>query len=727
MSSPGLRLCPFARRKLSALVGVTVLALAACEASNRDHQAASAIGIEQATGALVATDVDGDLGFAQQQILKAENRLADTAHPRVTPTDGRGGQWTTAARTDWRSGFFNGSEWLLLENYGTNSNSWLSKAQSRMADFSSEVSRAQTHDVGFKTILTYGNGYRLTNTAAYRDKIFAGANTLAARFLPQYGVTRSWDDTNGDVRVIVDNMMNLEVLFMAAALTSNTADRDRWLNIAVSHAKKTEQNQVRDSADPNVDGSTCHVYFYNLGLCRTKQGLSDSSTWARGQTWVMYGFTMAYQYARNYAQYAADADLFLATAQRTSDLYLRRLAEPKHGGDWVPLHDFDAPAGYPKDSSAAAVAASALLELSRIPAVPPAKREEYQLAAERTLESLRDSTRTKPYRETATATDTSRESILLRATTTYKGPGDSANTDVEKSLSYADFYFLEALLRWKDMYGGSPRKPDFLSASVNPAGVTLAWRSTRGAALYNVKRATSASGAYTTLGQVADPGYFDTTAVAGTPYWYAVSATNQVGVETPNSNQVTATVPAPSSFTGTNLGSVTAAGSFSQAGGVYTVKGSGADIWGTADAGFFVYQAMTGNATITARITSLGNTNATAKAGVMIRESLAAGAKNAFTHLTPTTANGFRAQVRTATNGTTVRTNTGTGTTGWLRVVRAGNTLTSYWSADGANFAAISAGTTITMAATVYVGLAVTSHADGTLTTATFDNVSVGP
>jgi unsaturated chondroitin disaccharide hydrolase len=727
MSSPGLRLGPFVHRKSSALVGVTVLALTACEASNSDQEMAGAIGIEQAAGALVATDVDGDLGFAQQQILKAENRLADTAHPRVTPTDGRGGQWATAARTDWRSGFFNGSEWLLLENYGTNANSWLSKAQSRMADFSSEVGRTQTHDVGFKTILTYGNGYRLTNTAAYRDKIFAGANTLAARFLPQYGVTRSWDDTNGDVRVIVDNMMNLEVLFMAAALTSNTADRDRWLNIAVSHAKKTEQNQVRDSADPNVDGSTCHVYFYNLGVCRTKQGLSDSSTWARGQTWVMYGFTMAYQYARNYAQYAADADLFLATAQRTSDLYLRRLAEPKHGGDWVPLHDFDAPAGYPKDSSAAAVAASALLELSRIPAVPPAKREEYQLAAERTLESLRDSTRTKPYRETATATDTSRESILLRATTTYKGPGDSANTDVEKSLSYADFYFLEALLRWKDMYGGSPRKPDFLAANANPSGVTLAWRSTRGAAVYNVKRATSASGAYTTLGQVADPGYFDTTAVAGTPYWYAVSAVNQAQVETPNSNQATATVPAPSIFTGTNLGSVAAAGSFSQAAGVYTVKGSGADIWGTADAGFFVYQSMTGNATITARITSLGDTNATAKAGVMIRESLAAGAKNAFAHLTPTTANGFRAQVRTATNGTTARTNTGTGSTGWVRVVRSGNTLTSYWSADGANFAAISAGITITMAATVYVGLAVTSHADGTLTTATFDNVSVGP
>jgi unsaturated chondroitin disaccharide hydrolase len=724
MPSLGPSFDSFVRQTFSAWLGLAALGLAACEAPGGES---TVLDLGQVAAALVAPDVDGNLAFAQQQILKAENRLADTAHPRVTPTDGRGGQWATATRTDWRSGFFNGSEWLLLENYGANSNNWQSKAQSRMGDFSSEVSRTQTHDVGFKTILTYGNGYRLTNTAAYRDKIFAGANILAARFLPEYGVTRSWDDTNGDVRVIVDNMMNLEVLFMAAELTSNSADRDRWLNIAVSHAKKTEQNQVRDSVDPNIDGSTCHVFYYNLGVCRTHQGLSDSSTWARGQTWVMYGFTMAYQYARKYAQYAADADLFLATAQRTSDLYLRRLAEPKHGGDFVPLHDFDAPVGNPKDSSAAAVAASALLELSRIPAVPAQKREEYRLAAENTLDSLRDNTRTKPYRETATASDTSRESILLRATTTYKGPGNSANADVERALPYADFYFMEALLRWKDMYGSSPRKPDFLSASVNPAGVTLTWRSTRGAALYNVKRATSATGAYTTLGQVAEPGYFDTSALPGTPYWYVVSAINQVEVETASSNQVTATVPAPSSFSGSDLGSVAAAGSFSQAGGVYTVKGSGADIWGTADAGFFVAQQVTGNATITARVTSLGNTNATAKAGVMIRESLAAGARNAFAHLTPTSANGFRAQVRTASNGTTVRTNTGTGTTGWLRVVRAGNTLTCYWSSDGATFTAISAGTTITMAATVYVGLAVTSHADGTLTTATFDNVSVGP
>jgi hypothetical protein len=701
------------------------LSVAACQGPLVDGLA-PAEPIEFSSNALTASDIDANLTFAQQQVLKAENRLADTAHPRYTPTDGKGGQWATAARTDWRSGFFNGAEWLLFENYGTNTNAWQTKATARMGDFASEVSRAQTHDIGFKTILTYGNGYRLTNTAAYLDKIYAGANTLAARFLPQYGVTRSWDDTNGDVRVIVDNMMNLEVLFLAASLTSNTADRDRWLNIAVSHAKKTEQNQVRDSADPNIDGSTCHVYFYNLNVCRTHQGLADNSTWARGQTWVMYGFTTAYQYARKYPQYQADADLFLATAQRTTDLYLRRLAEAKHG-DKVPLHDFDAPAGNPKDSSAAAIAASAMLELSRIPAVPADKRAAYKLAAEQTLDDLRDNTRTKPYRETSTASDTTKESILLRATTTYRGAGNSANADVEKGLVYADYYFMEALLRDKDMYGTAPRKPEFLAASATPSAINLTWRATRGAQRYNVKRGTSASGPFTTIGTAPEAFYTDTTAVAGTAYHYVVTSVNQIEVETANSNTASATVPAPSVWAGADVGAVAAAGSFSQSGSVYTVKGSGADIWNTADEFYFVYQQMTGNATLTARVTALQNTNATAKAGVMIRDGLGAGAKYLYAHVTPTASNGYRSQVRSATGGSAVRTNVGSATTGWLRVVRSGNTLTSYYSSNGTTFTQISAGTTVTMGATVYVGLAVTSHADGTLSTATFDNVTLTP
>lgn len=684
--------------------------------------------VELHTRALTTSDIDSNLTFAQQQVLKAENRLGNSAHPRYTPTDFTGGQWSTSDRTDWRSGFFNGTEWLLFENFGANSNNWQSKADARTRDFASETTRPQTHDVGFKTLTTYGNAFRLTNLEEFRPKIFEGANTLAARYLPQYGVTRSWDDTNGDVRVIVDNMMNLEVFFLAAELTTNSADRDGWLSKAISHAKKTEQNQIRDSADPNIDGSTCHVYFYNLNVCRTHQGLSDTSTWVRGQAWVMYGFTMAYQYARKYPQYAAYATLFLATAQRTTDLYLRRLAELKHG-DKVPLHDFDAPAGNPKDSSAAAIAASAMLELSRIPAVSAGKRAEYKLAAEQTLDILRLTTGTQPYRTSSTASDTSKETILLRATTTYRGAGNSANRDVERGLSYADYYFVEALLRHKDMYGTAPKAPGFLAASAAPGGVTLTWKATRGAASYTIKRGTASGGPYTALATVNDPGHLDSTAVMGTPYYYVVTATNQVPIESAHSNQVSATVPDPDAFVAGDIGSVGATGSTSVSGGTLTIKGAGADIWNTADGFHFYRRPVTGNVTVIARVASIQNTNATAKAGLMIREDLTPGSKNVLAYLSPTASNAYRFQYRTTAGGTTSRNGQlGPGTAPqWFRVVRSGNVFTASYSADGVSWSDVAAPVTVTMGATVYVGLAVTSHVAGTLNTSTFTNFSVGP
>jgi hypothetical protein len=703
--------------------------LSAC-AGPLDEPLSEPVTVEQTQAALTIADIDGQLTFAQQQLLKAENRLGNTAHPRATGTDFAGGPWTTVNNQDWRSGFFVGSEWLMYENYGSNGNNWQSKADGRTRDFSSEVSRAQTHDIGFKTIMSYGNGFRLTNLEEFRPKIFAGANTLAARYLSQYGITQSWGTTvgSGDIRVIIDNMMNLEVLFLAAELTSNTADRDRWVGMAVSHAKKTEQNQVRDSADPNIDGSTCHVYFYNLNECHTHQGLSDSSTWARGQTWAMYGFTMAYEYTVKYPQYATEAALFLATAQRTSDLYLRRIAEARHGGEMVPLHDFDAPAGNPKDASAAAVAASAFIELSRLPAVPAAKRAEYKLAAERTLDDLRRASGTKPYRETSTASD-SKESVLLRATTTYKGAGNSANADVERGLPYADHYFLEAMLRYKDSYGTAPKAPTFLAASSSNGTVSLTWKATRGADSYTVKRATASGGPYTAVGTATLPKYTDADVTAGSSYFYVVTATNLVPVESGSSNQAQITVPGPLSLTGVDVGAVAAAGSTSASGGTITVVGSGVDIWSTADEFQFAQKQITGNVTIIARVASHQNTNATSKAGVMIRESLATGAKNVYALLTPTVANGYRIQYRTANDATTTRVSAAeTGTAPrWLRLVRAGNTFTASHSADGVSWLPIGSPVTVTMNATVYVGLAVTSHADGTLNTSTFDNLSIGP
>ena len=492
---------------------LSLLALSACR---------EPVELGRASRPLALDDIDSQLRYAEQQILKTENRLEVTAHPRFTGADFAGGTWMTGDTRDWRSGFFTGSEWLMYEAFGTSA--WLAHASARTADFADEVSRPQTHDVGFKTLASYGNGFRLTSVEDYRPKIFAGANTLADRFMPEYGVTRSWNDPpGGNVRVIVDNMMNLELLYLAAELTSTEADRDRWLEIAVQHAVNTEANQVRDSADPDIDGSTCHVFFYNLGECRTHQGLSADSTWSRGQAWAMYGFTMSYQNARRYPTYAGEAALFLATAQRTSDLYLRRLAEPIHQ-DWIPLHDFDQPdpAG-PKDSSAAAIAAAALIELSRIPAVEASKRAEYRAAAEAMLHDLLAPEST--YRTFASASELGAETILLRATSSFSTAGGGVR-DVERGLSYADYYVIEALLRYRDTYGPSPAAPRFLSGKRQAGGIALAWTPTRGAVRYTVERARKPGGPYAEIARTTEPRHVDSTARPDRTYYYVVTATN---------------------------------------------------------------------------------------------------------------------------------------------------------------------------------------------------------
>jgi regulation of enolase protein 1 (concanavalin A-like superfamily) len=183
-----------------------------------------------------------------------------------------------------------------------------------------------------------------------------------------------------------------------------------------------------------------------------------------------------------------------------------------------------------------------------------------------------------------------------------------------------------------------------------------------------------------------------------------------------------ASLPAP--WVGGDIGTVSPAGSASFASGTYTVKGSGADIYDVADAFQFVRQQRTGDFTITARVASLGNTNAFAKAGVMIRETLAANAKNAFMTLTPSS--GAKLTTRTAVGGTTlVTTVAGFAPPNWVRLQRQGTSFRGYVSSNGTTWTQVGATATISMAASVYVGLAVTSHSNGTLTTATFTNVAV--
>src|SRR6185437_13962351 len=170
-------------------------------------------------------------------------------------------------------------------------------------------------------------------------------------------------------------------------------------------------------------------------------------------------------------------------------------------------------------------------------------------------------------------------------------------------------------------------------------------------------------------------------------------------------------------------GAVNAAGSFTFDGSTFTVKGSGTDVYGTADSFQFVYQSLTGDGSITARVVSQSNTNAWAKAGVMFRETLDPGSRNAFVPITPTSGIVFQGRPTAGGSSTTFSYGPTVAAPYWLRLVRAGSTLTASFSPDGSSWTALGQ-TTISMASQIFVGLAVSSHHNGTLSTVVFDNVT---
>jgi hypothetical protein len=270
----------------------------------------------------------------------------------------------------------------------------------------------------------------------------------------------------------------------------------------------------------------------------------------------------------------------------------------------------------------------------------------------------------------------------------------------------------------------SPAIPTGLTAIPGEGLVSLAWAVDESAGTYTVKRAAVNGGPYTTVASgLTVPTFTDTGLTAGTTYYYVVSAVNWLGASA-NSTE-TAGTPYSIAWAAQDIGSVAATGSASVSGQTVTVIGSGADIWGTADAFQFRQVALTGDCMITARVTSVQNTDPWAKAGVMIRGSLAANSMNAALLVTPTTTNGVTWQSRTTDGGATGFANT-TGITApyWVSLIRTGTTVQGFRSADGVTW--VSAGTaTLPLGATAYVGLAVTSHLDGTLCTATFDNITV--
>lgn len=330
--------------------------------------------------------------------------------------------WRFTMPGSWTSGFWPGILWYLYEN--TKDEMWKTAAENVTGTlFPMTYGKPHSHDSGFIAMCSFGNGYRLTGNEEYKAALLRAADSLATLFNPKVGTILSWP---GMVKrkgwphnTIIDNLMNLELLFWAARNGGNHTLYD----IACRHADTTMKYHFRE------DYSCYHVAVYDTvtgdfikGV--THQGLSDDSMWARGQAWAIYGYTMAYRETHN--------PRYLNFAMKVADVYLERLPE-----DMIPYWDFDAlelSRSEPKDASAAAVTASALLELSTYVANKDSAHYYYDKAG-----AMINELSSVAYRAGA-----GNNAFLLHSVGHMPGGGE-----VDASIIYADYYYLEALTRLK--------------------------------------------------------------------------------------------------------------------------------------------------------------------------------------------------------------------------------------------------------------------------------------
>lgn len=350
---------------------------------------------------------------AQQYAWLLERLPPGHAIPRAVER----GKLVTVSSGDWTSGFFPGSLWYLFE--ATGERKWRDAAAHYTALLEPEQWNRSTHDLGFMLYCSYGNGLRLTGEPAYRAVLLNGAESLSSRFNPQVGAIRSWDFKPYTFPVIIDNMMNLELLFWAA----REQPLPRFRDIAVTHADTTLREHFR------ADGSSFHVIDYepDSGAVRkrlTNQGAADASAWARGQAWALYGYTLMFRETRD--------SRYLRQAQTIADFVMNH---PRLPADKVPYWDFDAPGipAAPRDSSSAAIICSAMYELAGY--VGPAERTRYVAFAAEQLRSLASP-------EYFAAVGTNGGFLLKHATGNIP-----QRSEIDSAICYADYYFLEALLR----------------------------------------------------------------------------------------------------------------------------------------------------------------------------------------------------------------------------------------------------------------------------------------
>ena len=386
---------------------IIVLAFAACTGQQQDFS------------------TDAALDYCHKQVVRTLDALQPvnfSMMPRNILDGDTVWNLRKAKLEEWCSGFWTGILWM---DYTATGDETIRQAAEEYTKALIPVTEAPIydHDLGFITINSFLKGYEATGNEQYREIALHAADSLSTLFNPTVGTILSWPrhvKDYGGHNTIMDNMMNLELLFWAA----ENGGSGHLKEIAMRHAETTMQHHFRE------DGSCYHVAVYDTldghfikGM--THQGYADSSMWSRGQSWAIYGYTMVYRFTRD--------KRFLDFAQKVTDIYLKRLKETSD--DMVPIWDMDDPRGQdaPKDVSAACVVASALLELCQY--MDKEKSNAYRKAAINMLVELSTDSYQSRNRNVA---------FLLHSTGHHP-----AGSEIDASIIYADYYYLEALLRLK--------------------------------------------------------------------------------------------------------------------------------------------------------------------------------------------------------------------------------------------------------------------------------------
>lgn len=369
----------------------------------------------------VLEDVQKAINYCEAKTLQTLNNLGESdKSPRTIPAGET--HWEAKQAGGWTSGFWAGILWYVYE--GTQND----KVKQEAEKFTKTIkpilnAKVRSHDLGFIFNSSYGNAFRLTENKEYAAILKVAADSLTTLFNKNVGTILSWpaqvqSKLYAPHNTIIDNMMNLELLFVA----SDISGKSQYSTMAVSHADVTIKNHIRP------DSTVWHVLVYDdkTGECIRKcthQGYADNSVWARGQAWAIYGYTMCYRETGD--------EKYFQTAKELTAAYLKRLP-----ADFVPYWDFDDPEipNSVRDASAAAVVASALLELSGLDKNEPDKSY-YRDAAEKMLWSL-----SSPAYRSGTKND----AFLLHST-----GNKPKNVEVDIPIIYADYYYIEALVRLK--------------------------------------------------------------------------------------------------------------------------------------------------------------------------------------------------------------------------------------------------------------------------------------